>query len=342
MTEDDPLAEWDYTLPRALIATRPPEARDGGRLMWVPRAGGPPVDRRVVDLPALLAPGDLLVANDSRVLHARVMATRATGGRVEVLFLDDAPGSVPALLRPARRLDVGELLRVGDATVRIDALPDDDGIARVTAAPSTAAVMAAHGAVPLPPYMGRDADASDHERYQTVYAGPSGSVAAPTAGLHFTPTLLDALASRGVAFTTVTLHVGIGTFRPLRAEDVARGALHAERWVVPQAAADAIDAARARGGRVIAIGTTACRTLESAVDPDGVVQAGAGITRLFIQPGHRFRAIDGLFTNLHLPRSSLLMLVASLVDRERLLAAYAHAVGQRYRFYSYGDAMLLL
>ncbi|MCB9681411.1 MAG: tRNA preQ1(34) S-adenosylmethionine ribosyltransferase-isomerase QueA [Alphaproteobacteria bacterium] len=342
----DDLDLWDYDLPAGHIATRPAPRRELARLMHVPLAGGAFVDHVVDDLDGLLRPGDLLVGNDSAVMAARLTARRASGGAVEVLLLgtgDD--GAVPALLRPARRLKEGEVLAVGDAgQVHVEALPDADGIARVRVTPSARAVMAAVGALPLPPYLGRSADAADTDRYQTVYAGPLGSAAAPTAGLHFTPTLLDRCRDRGVGFATVTLHVGIGTFRPLRPEDVERGELHAEPWWVPEATAAAIAATRAAGGRVIAIGTTATRVLESAaaVADDGVVRAGAGVTRIFLRPGHRFAAVDGLLTNFHLPRSSLMMLVACLVGRERLLDAYRTAVSRGYRFYSYGDAMLLV
>lgn len=340
---DNPLDDWDYALPRDRIATRPPQDRDGGRLLVLPRIGGGWSHRMVRDLPSLLAPGDLLVANDSRVLPARLRATRSSGGAVEVLCLDKGPGPVPALLRPARRLSVGEVLEVGDVGhVTVVALPNEEGIATVLVSPSPAEVMEAVGEMPLPPYMDRAADASDRERYQTVFAKEAGSVAAPTAGLHLTEALLEALRDRGVGFATVTLHVGIGTFRPLRPEDVARGRLHAEPWVVPAATADAIVRTRERGGRVVAIGTTACRTLESAAAPGRVARAGAGTTELFIRPPYEFGVVDGLLTNLHLPRSSLLMLVASLCGRERLLAAYEEAVREHYRFYSYGDAMLLL
>lgn len=339
----DALDDWDYHLPDDRIAARPAARRDASRLLVVPRDGGDLCHGQFTDLPTWLRPGDLLVANDTRVLAARLAARRATGGRVEVLLLSGGEGVLPALLRPARRLKLGEWLEVPEAgRVRIVALPDEDGIAQVEVTPSAAAVMAAAGQMPLPPYLGREADETDQDRYQTVFAGPEGSAAAPTAGLHFTPEVLAALEARGVGWATVTLHVGIGTFRPLRDEDLARGELHAEPWVVPQATADAIAQTRRRGGRVITVGTTSTRVLASAADEAGVVRAGAGVTRIFLRPPDTLPVVDGLLTNFHLPRSSLLMLVACLVGRERLMRTYAEAVREGYRFYSYGDAMLLV
>lgn len=340
-TADDPLADWHFDLPQGQVAVRPPPARDGARLM-VLRGGQPPADHHVVDLPGMLEPGDLLVANDSRVMAARLRARRRSGGAVEVLLLAAEGDTQPALLRPARRLRVGEELELEGGSVEVVALPDADGVARVRCAPSAEALMAGEGTLPLPPYLGREAEPEDTERYQTVFADRLGSSAAPTAGLHLSPALLEALAARGVSFTTVTLHVGLGTFRPPRPEDLARGELHAEPWWIGPEAAEAVAATRARGGRVIAVGTTSARVLESAAAVDGTLVAGHGSTRLFIRPGHAWRAVDGLLTNLHLPRSSLLLLVGALLGRERTLAAYEAAVARGYRFYSYGDAMLLL
>jgi len=338
---DDDLERWQYHLPPERVASHPTARRDEARLLVLDRDGGTLRHRIVRDLPDLLRPGDLLVANDSRVIPARLRGTRSSGGQVEILLLSPEEGVVPALLRPARRLKEGERIEVGGGRVRVVALPDDDGLARVACEPSTAAVLAT-GEMPIPPYLGREAEPIDAERYQTVYAAAAGSVAAPTAGLHLTHELLMALGGVGIGFATVTLHVGIGTFRPLRSEDVARGELHAEPWVVPQGTADAIARTRAAGGRVIAVGTTSTRVLETAARDDGTVPAGAGTTRLFIRPPWRWKAVDGLLTNFHLPGSSLLMLVGSLVERDRLLDAYREAVREQYRFYSYGDAMLVL
>ncbi len=338
------LEDWQFDLPDEFIASRPAERRDASRLMVLRPGEVTPADHVFSELPSLLQPGDLLVANDTRVMAARIPARRATGGRVEVLLLQPGPGVVEALCRPARRLKVGEVLSVdGGGRIEIVARPDDEGICRVRTEPTPAEIMASAGSLPLPPYIKRQADSTDSERYQTVFAGPLGAAAAPTAGLHFTPAVHEALADRGVAWATVTLHVGIGTFRPLRPEDLERGELHREAYEVPRATVDAIAAARGRGGRVIAVGTTSARTLESAT-PEGerVPRAGASSTRLFIRPPYTFRCTDGLITNFHLPGSSLLMLVAGLVGRERLLDAYRRAVQGGYRFYSYGDAMLLL
>lgn len=345
---DDPLAGWRFDLPEDRIARYPAARRDGSRLLRL-GAQGPPTGHAFSDLPDLLSPGDLLVLNDTRVVPARLHARRATGGRVEVLLVDVAEGVrakdglVGALLRPARRLREGEHLTVADGhTVEVVTRPDADGVAQVRLHPSLEAVTARHGALPLPPYLGRAAEPVDDERYQTVYARVAGSSAAPTAGLHFTPAVFDALEARGVARAHVTLHVGLGTFRPLRPEDLARGTLHAEPWSVPPETVAAVARARARGGRVIAVGTTSARVLESAADPEGRLVAGEGITTLFLKPPDPLRIVDGLITNFHLPGSSLLMLVACLVGRERLLDAYGHAVDAGYRFYSYGDAMLVL
>ncbi|MCB9685276.1 MAG: tRNA preQ1(34) S-adenosylmethionine ribosyltransferase-isomerase QueA [Alphaproteobacteria bacterium] len=337
------LDDWDFDLPPERIARRPAERRTDARLMVVPLPTGSPRDARISDLPELLRDGDLLVANDSRVMRARLGARRATGGAVELLLLGAGPGEIEALARPARKLRVGDRLSVdGGSQVEIVGAAVD-GIVRVRFDEAPEAVMARAGRLPLPPYLERDADAEDDVRYQTVFADALGSSAAPTAGLHLDRELLATLAARGAGFATVTLHVGLGTFRPLRDEDVAQGELHPEVWTVPSATAEAVAETRARGGRVIAVGTTSARALQSATPTGATLPvAGSGTTRLFLRPPDRPTAFDGLLTNFHLPRSSLLMLVATLCGRERLLAAYADALLAGYRFYSYGDAMLLL
>lgn len=338
----DPFAAWDFDLPDGHIARYAVEPRDAARLLVLPLDGSPRSDRQVSDLPELLRAGDLLVANNTRVMPARLRAHRSTGGAVEIFLLSPEGEEVSCLLRPARRLTVGEVLTLdGGGTATLLARPDDDGVARVRLDVGAAELMARSGEMPLPPYLGRASEEGDRTRYQTVFAGPVGSAAAPTAGLHFTDALLARLAARGVGFATVTLHVGIGTFRKLHPEDLERGLLHPEPWTVPQATADAIAATKAAGGRVIAVGTTSTRVLESAVDADGVVRAGMGVTRLFVRPPYTFRVIDGMLTNFHLPKSSLLMLVGALGGQERVLEAYRHAVSSGYRFFSYGDAMLL-
>lgn len=339
---DDPLAAWDFPLPDDRIARFPPERRGDSRLLVVP-PDGPFVDGSFADLPSWLRPGDVVVANDTRVLEARLFARRATGGRVEVLLLGTGPGPIEAMIRPARRLSPGEVLTIdapGGPPITFVG-PAGDGLFHVRV-DDPVGVAARYGEIPLPPYLGRDAEPTDRDRYQTVFAAPVGSAAAPTAGLHVTPALIDALGARGITWVTVTLHVGIGTFRPVGPAELASGRLHREPYVVPAATAAAIAAARAAGGRVIAIGTTTIRTLESAT-PVGarVPNAGAADTDLFLRPGDAFRCVDGFVTNFHLPRSSLLMLVAARLGRERLFEAYAHAIAAGYRFFSYGDAMLV-
>lgn len=341
--EDPRLQAFDYDLPDELIARFPPVDRDGGRLLDLTGAG--PEHRSVRALPSLLRAGDLLVVNDTRVLQARLRARRASGAAVEVLLLSEADVG-EALVRPTRRLQPGEDLEVRGADGAVAGVVrwlgrGDDGHSRVACVPSAAALMAAAGEVPLPPYLKRSATEADRERYQTVYAGPPGAVAAPTAGLHLTPALLAALEAAGVGLARLTLHVGAGTFRNLRPEDLDRGLLHEERFAIPAATAAEVAAVRSRGGRVVAVGTTSARALESAALEGGLVAPGASSTRIFIQPGYRFRVVDLLLTNLHLPQSSLLMMVSAFGGAERVRAAYAAAVAERYRFFSYGDAMLV-
>jgi len=335
------LRPYHFELPDELVAQEPPKRREESRLLVV--RGGSLEDRSFAELDTLLAPGDLLVVNDTRVMPARCWVRRASGGRVELLFLQPGPGPVEVMLRPGKRLKVGEFLHGPDGEqVELLAL-QDDGSWCVRTAPEPLALMRRLGHMPLPPYIRRAAVPRDLERYQTVYAQPAGSAAAPTAGLHFGLGLLDRLAVRGVALASVTLHVGPGTFRPLRQEDLDRGELHPEHYLVPEATVAAIAAARARGGRVVAVGTTSVRALEAAT-PAGcdLPVAGAGTTRLFLREGDRLRVPDALITNFHLPGSSLILLVATVLGRERLLEVYGHAIARRYRFYSYGDAMLVL
>ncbi|MEZ4319783.1 MAG: tRNA preQ1(34) S-adenosylmethionine ribosyltransferase-isomerase QueA [Myxococcota bacterium] len=334
------LDAWDFELPEANIARYPADRRDASRLLVVPRAGGVH-HHTFADLPSLLEPGDAVVVNDTRVMAARLRGHRSTGAKLEVLVLSPGSGPVPCLIKNARRLAPGEVIEVAGAPATVvGRLPD--GLFAVDFG-DVASRMEAHGELPLPPYLGRSAEPSDTERYQTIFAGPLGAAAAPTAGLHFTPDVLSALADRGIGVHPVTLHVGIGTFRPLRPEDVERGELHPEPWTVPDSTATALAQVRERGGRIVAVGTTSVRTLESAT-PDGArsPRAGSGTTTLFLRPGSPLRAVDGLITNFHLPRSSLLMLVATLLGRERLLDTYGLAIRDGYRFYSYGDAMLVL
>ena len=301
--------------------------------------------RRFTDFPALVAPGDVVVVNDTRVIAARLAARRRGGGAAEVLLVArESEGTWRALVRPGARIRPGARLAL-DAGDGVEVLATLDGGERrvhLAGEGGDDAIIARHGKVPLPPYIAREPDEADRERYQTVYAAAPGSVAAPTAGLHFTPAVLAELARRGVEVARLTLHVGPGTFRPVTAADPAHHVLAPEAYALPEDAARRIAAARERGGAVWAVGTTATRTLEACADPAGTVRAGAGWTSLFILPGHRFRVVDRLLTNFHLPRSTLLMLVSAFAGREHVLAAYREAVRERYRFYSYGDAMLIL
>jgi len=342
------LSELDYDLPAELIAQTPAPSRDASRLLVVDRARGGFEDHVFAELPDLLRPGDCLVVNNSRVIPARVLARDAGGRAVELLFVEPLdPRRWRALTRPGRRCRVGVELVVGDAPasrLRIVGV-DTDGPRVVERLDGTVEdLMRDHGVPPLPPYIERFSapTAEDLERYQTVYARPPGSVAAPTAGLHFTPRVLDALRRRGVEIHELTLHVGPGTFRPIKTEKLEDHVLPPERVLVPPSVADGVNRARADGRRVVAVGTTTARALESAAGPDGRVHPLDGAARIYVTPGYAFRAVDALVTNFHLPRSSLLVLVAAFAGRELVLKSYGHAVRAGYRFYSYGDATLIL
>jgi S-adenosylmethionine:tRNA ribosyltransferase-isomerase len=339
------LVAFDYALPPDAIAQAPAAARDAARLLVIDRARGALEDRAFAELPDLLRAGDCMVVNDSRVIPARVLAQDAGGHRVELLFFArEDERRWRALVRPGRRCRVGAELSVAGERLRIVGV-DPDGPRLVECLDGTIAeLMEAHGLPPLPPYIERFAapTADDRERYQTVYARPPGSVAAPTAGLHFTHAVLDRVRARGVEIHELTLHVGPGTFRPIKAAAVEDHRLPPERASIPRAVADAVNRARAEGRRVLAVGTTTTRALESAANADGRVRPLDGDAGVYITPGYRFRVVDALLTNFHLPRSSLLVLVAAFAGRELVLKAYAHAVRAGYRFYSYGDACLLL
>jgi S-adenosylmethionine:tRNA ribosyltransferase-isomerase len=338
------LADFDYALPPEAIAQAPAAARDAARLLVIDRARGALADRHVRELPDLLRPGDCLVVNDSRVIPARVLAEDAGGRPVELLFVEaETPARWRALVRPGRRARPGAHLAVGDVRLAVVEVAAD-GTRVVRRRDGTIEdLLAVHGLPPLPPYIARHAKPApeDWERYQTVYARAPGSVAAPTAGLHFSEALLERVRARGVAVHAITLHVGPATFRPITAPAVDAHRLPPERATIPAAAADAVNAARAEGRRVVAVGTTVTRTLETAAGEDGRVGALEGQATVTIRPGHRFRAVDALLTNFHLPRSSLLVLVAAFAGRELILRAYRHAVAAGYRFYSYGDATLI-
>ncbi len=346
------LADFDFDLPEGLIATRPVRPRSAARLLLA--AGEVVEDRHMGDLPALLRPGDILVFNDTRVLAARLLGVRRRSGPmgehatpVEVTLARPLPaGGWEALARPLRRLRPGDRIAFGPGlAAAVGAVAG--GFVRLAFDREGAAfeeALAAAGAMPLPPYIAarRPPDAADREDYQTVFARRPGAVAAPTAALHFDAPLLARLDAAGILRTTVTLHVGAGTFLPVKAPDLKDHRMHAEWGEIGAAAAAAINAARAGGGRVIPVGTTALRLLETAAGADGRLSPFAGETAIFITPGYRFRAADALLTNFHLPRSTLLMLVAAIMGRERILRLYAHAIAQGYRFFSYGDASLLI
>ena len=328
------------------IAQEPLGERDAARLLVLERASGATHHGHVRDLPRWLEPGDLLVANATRVRNARLRGRKASGGAVEALLLGpgDVPHSQRALLRCRGRLSPGLKLRFQGGGQNLDAEVtgvDADGQVSLAFAPGPSPYVL--GEMPLPPYIRRPVpDPRDTERYQTVFAREEGSVAAPTAGLHLTHRLLSELAEKEVGWAEVVLHVGAGTFRPLRPEDLAARRLHAEPYEVPAATVGAVARARAARGRVVAVGTTSTRVLESCAEADGSLRPGRGETDLFVLPGFRFRVVDALLTNFHLPRSSLLLLVAAFAGREQLLRAYDEAIARSYRFYSYGDAMLIL
>ncbi|GEP00237.1 tRNA preQ1(34) S-adenosylmethionine ribosyltransferase-isomerase QueA [Methylobacterium haplocladii] len=352
---------FDFDLPEALIALRPASPRDAGRLLVV-QPGEPFADRGVRDLAGLLRAGDALVFNDTRVIPARLNGVRhrpgAPGQRVEaMLHLREAPDRWRAFARPGKRLAPGDLLRFGsdggasetcelgrlDATVASKGEGGEITLRFDLSGPALDEAIAAQGALPLPPYIAgkRPADARDATDYQTIYAREPGAVAAPTAGLHFSEAMLADLDAAGIRRHAVTLHVGAGTFLPVKAEDTDAHRMHAEIGVLSGETAHALNRIRAEGGRIVAVGTTALRLLESAADADGTIRPFAGPTEIFITPGYRFRAVDALMTNFHLPRSTLFMLVSAFSGLETMRAAYAHAIGEGYRFYSYGDSSLL-
>jgi len=340
-------SDFDYELPRELIAQYPAERRDESRLLVLPPGGAAPEHRRFRDLPDYLVAGDLVVVNESEVIPARLLGRRrGSGGRVEVFLLREVAESAwEVLARPAARLRAGAVVEFGGGELRATVTGVGEAGRRIVefeTAGDLESALERNGLVPLPPYIDRAPEDADRDRYQTVYARVPGAVAAPTAGLHFTEEVFAALEERGVAVARIVLHVGLGTFRPVAAEDPDEHEMEEERYEVSEAAADAVNATRAAGGRIVAVGTTVVRVLESIAGPDGSIAPCEGATSLFIHPPYRFRCVDVLLTNFHLPRSTLLMLVSAFGRRERVIAAYAEAVRLRYRFYSYGDAMLLL
>ncbi len=334
------VADFDYVLPDSLIAQHPAAQRRASRMLWLDGASGKLGDLMFADLPQHLASGDVLVINDTRVIKARLAAKKSTGGKLEV-FIERQAGTheALALIRASGPLRVGTAISIDDA-VSATVIGREGDLYRVRFSEPLDAVLEYHGSVPLPPYITHAPSPEDRERYQTVYAERPGAVAAPTAGLHFDSAMLDSLAARGIRIARVTLHVGAGTFQPVRVEQVADHRMHSERYNVPQATVETIASARASGKRVMAVGTTALRALESAART-GELKAGGGETDLFVTPGFRFRVVDRLITNFHMPQSTLLMLVSAFGGLENIRRAYAHAIAGRYRFFSYGDAMLI-
>lgn len=340
LTVDD----FDFPLPPELIAQHPAAERRGSRLLHV--CGQLEFDRKFENLPELLEVGDLLVFNDTRVIKARFFGVKDSGGRVEIMLerIVDATHAI-CQIRASKAPKPGSTMKLADAfTVKMTGRTgaDDDFFALELADSGDFWDLAEqYGKLPLPPYIEHPAEGADETRYQTVYAREPGAVAAPTAGLHFDEAMLSTLQAQGVNTAFLTLHVGAGTYRPMRVEKIADHRMHSERFEIPQVTADAIAATRAAGGRVIAVGTTSLRALESAGNDDGTVRVGGAETSIFITPGYRFKVVDRLITNFHLPKSTLLMLVSAFAGYDNIRAAYAHAVAERYRFFSYGDAMLL-
>ena len=337
--------DFYFDLPQELIAQTPIAQRDASRLLVLPKEEGALSHRHFYDLTEYLREGDCLILNDSRVLPARLLGQRLPGGGAcEVLLLIDRGEKVwECLVRPGKRLKKGAKVSFGDGVLTgeiVDELPDGNRLVRFDYEGIFLEVLDRLGKMPLPPYI--KAELQDRERYQTVYSRVVGSAAAPTAGLHFTPELLEKVQAMGVNLGYVTLHVGLGTFRPVKEENILDHDMHSEYCVIPPETAELINRTKANGGRVICVGTTSCRTVESWAGEDGYMEAAAGWTKIFIYPGYRFKVLDGLITNFHLPESTLLMLVSALAGRERILEAYKEAVEEKYRFFSFGDAMLII
>ncbi|MBR4657651.1 MAG: tRNA preQ1(34) S-adenosylmethionine ribosyltransferase-isomerase QueA [Clostridia bacterium] len=337
-------SDFYYDLPHELIAQSPAEKRDMSRLLVYSRENKTIEDRIFRDITEYLAPGDVLVRNVTKVIPARLYATREdTGGAMEFLLLKRVNDTDwECLVKPGRKARPGRTFTVNDelSVTVLESLEDGNRIVRLNYEGIFEEVLDRAGEMPLPPYITKKLE--DRSRYQTVYARDDGSAAAPTAGLHFTPELLQKLREKGVLIADVLLHVGLGTFRPVSAENVEEHHMHSEYWQVTPEAAELINSARANGGRIVSVGTTGCRTLESASTDDGIVHAGSGWTDIFITPGYRFKAVDALITNFHLPESTLLMLISAFCSREEIMRVYEHAVKERYRFFSFGDACLFI
>ena len=336
-------SDFDFELPEELIAQTPLEKRDTSRLLTLDKTTGKTGHHHFYDLPSYLRPGDCLVLNNSRVLPARLIGHRPTGGACEVLLLVDKGDNVwECLVRPGRKLKPGAEVIFGEGQLRAtveEEVEDGKRLVRFHYQGIFLEVLEQLGKMPLPPYI--KAELQDNERYQTVYSKVNGSAAAPTAGLHFTPELLRQIEKMGVKICYVTLHVGLGTFRPVKAEDISEHEMHSEFCMISQETADIINETKRSGGRVICVGTTSCRTVESFANEDGTMTERSGWTNIFIFPGYRFKVLDALVTNFHLPQSTLIMLVSALAGRENVLGAYREAVEEKYRFFSFGDAMFI-
>lgn len=337
-------SDFDFYLPEHLIAQTPLQKRDSSRLLHLDKKTGEIEHGHFYDIKKYLRPGDCLVMNDSRVLPARLIGARETGGAVELVLLRDlGDGCWECLSRPGRKTKPGTKLSFGDGELTATVMSVAEGGNRIVKFHYEGVFLEKLeklGKMPLPPYIKEEL--LDSERYQTVYSRELGSAAAPTAGLHFTKELLKELEDMGVKTCFVTLHVGLGTFRPVKAENIEEHEMHSEFCIIPQETADIINSAKRDGGRVIAVGTTSCRTIESFAKPDGTLEASSGWTNIFIYPGYKFKCLDALITNFHLPESTLIMLVSALAGRENVLHAYSVAVEEEYRFFSFGDAMLIL
>ena len=336
-------SDFYFDLPEELIAQTPLERRDASRLLCLDKTSGAMEHRVFSELPELLRPGDCLVMNDSRVLPARLLGARETGGAAELLLLRDlGAGKWECLARPGKKLRPGAKVHFGEGELEAEILETTEGGNRIVQFRFEGIfleVLERLGKMPLPPYIKTELE--DGERYQTVYSKELGSAAAPTAGLHFTKELLGKIAHLGVRECFVTLHVGLGTFRPVKAEDIEEHEMHSEFCIMPEDTARIITETKRNGGRVVCVGTTSCRTVESFANEDGTMDAKSGWTNIFIYPGYRFKCLDALITNFHLPESTLIMLVSALAGREHVLAAYKEAVARRYRFFSFGDAMFI-
>ena len=336
------VSDFDFELPEHLIAKKPLKQRDASRLLCLPETGGGPADAKISDLPGLVQPGDVWVINDTRVIPARLMGTKASGGKAEVLLLEPAGENHVWLAwgKSNKPLKPGTIITFSEEFSAEVLKRDGKHIEVLLSADDVAAAIETFGHMPLPPYIDRPDSEEDKERYQTVFAKHAGAVAAPTAGLHLTAELMAAMQDAGAVFAHVTLHVGPGTFQPVQVDDVNSHVMHEEAYIVPSETADLVNRAKAEGRRVVAVGTTSLRTLEAA-SVGGELKAGAGRTSIFIYPGYHFQIVDALLTNFHLPKSTLIMLVSALAGRDAVLDAYEFAKAHHYRFYSYGDAMFV-